>query len=449
MVVGETAGLLWPQNEPVSDVHDTQRTLDLALRIGEVLMANGAGAADVAATMSSVCHHLGARNTLVDVTFTNLILTYQVSIDEPALTMRRHVTHREIDYADLTEVDLLVSELLAGGIDREAATAEVLRISSTGRPYPRWVSTGSWMVTGGGAAMLLGGDLIVIVTAAVAAGAIELLQRALARRRIPLFYSQVAGALLATLLAVGIAATPVAISPSLVVSATIVMLLAGLGFVGSIQDALTGFYITANARVMEVMIATIGIIVGVSVGLGIGSMIGVDFQLNPGTLGWSRLPMVVIGAGICAAGFAISAYSPLRVVVPVAVIAGLATGASHLLVEHGIGRAPAGGIAAIGIGLVSYAIARAIRVPPLVVIVSCLVPMLPGLSVYRALSLLAAEDINGMLPMISAGGVAIALSAGVLLGEYVAQPLGREARRLERRLAGPRLVGPLRARSRR
>jgi hypothetical protein len=35
----------------------------------------------------------------------------------------------------------------------------------------------------------------------------------------------------------------------------------------------------------------------------------------------------------------------------------------------------------------------------------------------------------------------------VIFGEYVAQPLKREARRLETRLAGPRLVGPLRARA--
>ena len=32
----------------------------------------------------------------------------------------------------------------------------------------------------------------------------------------------------------------------------------------------------------------------------------------------------------------------------------------------------------------------------------------------------------------------------MILGEYVAQPLKREARRLETRLAGPRLVGPMR-----
>ena len=73
--------------------------------------------------------------------------------------------------------------------------------------------------------------------------------------------------------------------------------------------------------------------------------------------------------------------------------------------------------------------------------------MLPGLSIYRGLSLLAEGGPYvslGLLSLITAASVALSLSAGVILGEYVAQPLKREASRLESRLAGPRLVGPLR-----
>jgi len=55
----------------------------------------------------------------------------------------------------------------------------------------------------------------------------------------------------------------------------------------------------------------------------------------------------------------------------------------------------------------------------------------------------------GLLAMVTAAAIALALAAGVILGEYVAQPLKREARRLESRLSGPRLVGPLRGRGRR
>ena len=66
-----------------------------------------------------------------------------------------------------------------------------------------------------------------------------------------------------------------------------------------------------------------------------------------------------------------------------------------------------------------------------------------------ALIVFSAATAEGLLALFTAGSVALALAAGVILGEYVAQPLKREARRLESRLAGPRLVGPLRVKPRR
>src|SRR5690606_31186293 len=44
-------------------------TMDLCLRIGELLLASGAGAADGTATMQSVAQHLGLRHSEIDVTF--------------------------------------------------------------------------------------------------------------------------------------------------------------------------------------------------------------------------------------------------------------------------------------------------------------------------------------------------------------------------------------------
>ena len=431
----------------VSETTDIQRSLDLALRVGEMLLSNGAGAADVTATMSSITQFLGLRNVLVDVTFTTLTMSYEAGVDEPMITMRRQVTHRESDYADLTDVDHLVGALLNEEITREEAAARILQLSSSGHPTPRWAVTVSWGVTATGVALLLGGGWVVMLLAAVSGAALEVLQRRLARLRLPFFYSQVAGGLLATTLAVGVAATNVPMDPSLVVTASIVMLLAGLGFIGAFQDALTGFYVTANARILEVLIATVGIIVGVSGGLGLGRWLGVDVLVDPDlSAGLSYLPGVIIGSAMTAAGFAFSAYSPARILAPIAVIGGLGGGISFALIESQVHSAAAAGIAAFVIGLVSYSVAGWTRVPPLVIVVSSIVPLLPGLSIYTSLTLLAAENFTGIGAMITAIGVAVLLSSGVLLGEYVAQPLQREARRLERRLSGPRLVGPIRIR---
>jgi uncharacterized membrane protein YjjB (DUF3815 family) len=287
----------------------------------------------------------------------------------------------------------------------------------------------------------------VTLVALVAAMGIDVLQRQMSRRRFPGFYQQVAGGLLATLIAVGLAGSGVAVDPSRLVTAGIIMLLAGISFMGAIQDALTGFPLTAAARILEAMLATAGVIAGVSGGLTVGRVLGVDLgRLDPGATTLTDLPLVVLGAAVTASAFALASYAPPRSLVPIALVGAVAEAAFYVVEDRGFGAAWASACAAVLVGVVSYSVAGRVRVPPLVVVVSAVVPLLPGLSIYRGLSLLS-EGGNGILSMINAAAIAIALASGVIFGEYLAQPLRREARRLESRLSGPRLVGPLRARS--
>lgn len=434
--------------EHVPETRDIYKTLDLCLRIGEVLLSSGAGAADVTATMLSVSHALGLRGADVDVTFTSLSMSYQTSFDEPALIQVRNVRHRDIDYEDLTEVNFLVNQIITGDLDRDEARHRMAQIVSSGHRLPRWAVTVGSGSTGAGVAVLLGGDLVVIAIAFLAAAGIDLLKKHMSRRRLPTFYQQVAGGLLATLLAVGTAATELEVDPSMVVTASIIMLLAGIGFMGAIQDALTGFYITGGARVMEALLATAGIIAGVSGGLTIGGMLGVELgRLQPGAAGWQALPVMTFGAALCAASFAFASYAPVRSLLPIAAIAAFGEAVWYLMYVQDTGPAWSAATAAIMIGVVSYSVAGRVRVPPLVVVVPAIVPLLPGLSIYRALALMSEGDSHGIVAMVTAAGIAIALASGVILGEYIAQPLRREVRRLEGRLAGPRLVGPIRARA--
>jgi uncharacterized membrane protein YjjB (DUF3815 family) len=148
-----------------------------------------------------------------------------------------------------------------------------------------------------------------------------------------------------------------------------------------------------------------------------------------------------LGAALAAAAFAFASYAPLRSLAPIAVIGAVAETVFSLGQDRGLGVAWASALAAMLIGLVSYSVAGRVRVPALVVVVSAIVPLLPGLSIYRGLSLLSAgptEGDTGLLSITTAAAIAIALASGVIFGEYLAQPLKREARRLENRLSGPR-----------
>ncbi|HYH71968.1 MAG TPA: threonine/serine exporter family protein [Nocardioides sp.] len=426
---------------------DVYETLDLALRIGEVLLTSGAGAADVTATMLAVTHACGVRHVTADVTFVDLTLRHQPSSDQPAALQMRRVIRRRVDYADLIAVDRTVNDLVAGDISRAEARDQVARIVSTGHTRYRWAVTVGWGLMGTGIALTLGGSLVVCLLAFAAACAIDGTQVLLPQHRIPAFYQQAAGGFVATVIAVAASATELEVNPSRVVTAGIVMLLAGVGIMGATQDALTGFPVTASARLIDALLNTAGIITGVGAGLTVGELLGVGLtSFKPGAAGLAEVGVTVLGAALAAAAFAFASYAPLRALLAVALVGALGQGVLLAVASSAaVGRTWGSALAAVTIGAVCYLVSGRFRVPPLVVVVPAIVPLLPGLDIYRGLALLAQGE-DGVLQLASAFATALALAAGVILGQYLARPLKREAHRLEARLAGPHMVGPFRRR---
>lgn len=297
----------------------------------------------------------------------------------------------------------------------------------------------------GGATLLLGGGWLITLVAVVTAIVIDLSNRWFNRQRLPAFYQQVAGAFVAMAVALVLYAVHAPVEPSLVVAAGIIMLLAGIALTGAVQDAITGYYVTAAARSLEAMLLTGGIIAGVSLGLAIGIKMGFHVGIEAQTIQLSNLPIMTGAGALMAVAFAYASYAPLRALLPVAVIGAAGSLVFTLMTRAEFGSAWATATAAFAVGLGSYSLGRRSGVPPLVVVVSGTVPLLPGLTIYKGLyELTALGNLIGIVSLATAVAISIAIASGVILGEYVAQPIRREARRLEDRLAGPRLIGPRR-----
>ncbi|MEY7974543.1 threonine/serine exporter family protein, partial [Saccharomonospora xinjiangensis] len=127
---------------------------------------------------------------------------------------------------------------------------------------------------------------------------------------------------------------------------------------------------------------------------------------------------------------------------PAAPAAGaVGAGAYGALSLAGYNQILAASIAATLVGFGGGVLARRLKVTPLVVAVSGITPLLPGFSTYRGMSQL----VNGgdIRILMSAAAIGLALAAGVVLGEFLAQPVKTGLGRLERKLSGPRMAGPL------
>ncbi|WP_137813420.1 threonine/serine ThrE exporter family protein [Gandjariella thermophila] len=433
-----------PEVPSESTVH---LVLDLALRIGEVQMASGAGAADVTATVIAVTAAYGLRCE-VDVIFTSISVCCHRGSHAAPVTSQRVVRARSLDYTRLSTVEALVRKITAGEVGAEDALAELERATNAPHPYPRWVATAAWAGMAAAVTFLLGsGPALGLVAAAITA-VIDRLGRVLNRRAVPFFFQQVVGGLVATGAALGLSATGLLpdVQPSLVVAAGIVVLLSGLSVVSAVQDGITGYNVTAAGRTMEVTLASAGLVAGVALALRVGTQLGLhvtvpsDFVPLPIT----SLPVQVFAGAAATACFALASYAPLRALVVSAAAGAAGAGCYGVLLHVGAGGLVASAVAATLIGLSGALMSRRLRLAPLVVAVSGITPLLPGLTTYRAMyELTVVNNISGLSSLFLALGIALALAAGVVLGEFLAQPLRTGIGRLERKFAGPRMAGPL------
>ena len=74
--------------------------------------------------------------------------------------------------------------------------------------------------------------------------------------------------------------------------------------------------------------------------------------------------------------------------------------------------------------------------PPLLVAVCGIVPLLPGLAIYRGLFAIVVDgDVPyGLDALVGAAAIGLALAAGVTLGEFLGRSLGGGRDRFDRRV---------------
>jgi len=411
-------------------------TADFLLRLAGVLLGSGAATADVEASVIAAGSALGVPHVEVDITFTAVTVTVPQEDALPPITRLRVVRGRTADYSRLAAAHNLVVDLLDKRLDRDRALVRLTEIEAQRSPYPRWVITAAWGAIAASVTQLLGGSWAAAGIAFVTTALVDRLGRILSRRAWPDFFLNAIGALCATLVAVALAALDVPVQPSFVVAGGITVLLSGVAFVTTVHDAITGFLVTAAGRAVEVLLLSAGIISGVAMGLLLGQRFGVSMSVLPPTQPpLTEFPLRTVAAGIGAAAFAVAYRAPRRLIPPAAALGALGYAVSVGLLVLLIEAPAAAAGAATAVGLAAHVLALRRKAPPLTLVVPAIVPLLPGLTIYRGMLLLSdGATADGLLALLQAATTALALAAGVILGEIAGQPVRRELGRVERRL---------------
>lgn len=421
----------------VGDIH-ARKVLDLTIRLAEVMLSSGSGTADVVATAQDVAQAYQLTDCVVDIFVTTVIVSALPTAESPPVTIVRSVHTRSTDYTRLGELDRLVQRITSGGVTVEHAHEAMDELTERPHPYPRWLATVGWAGFALGIAMLLGGNWLTCILAATTSAVIDQVGRRLNRIGTPFFFQHAIGAAIATLVAVA-AFYFGGQGPTALVATGIVMLLSGLTFVGAMQDAVTGYMLTSIARLGEAVLLTAGIVVGILAGLQIATMAGVTIELHVDATesfvpphGPLPIFLAVFGAGLAGACLTVASYAPLRAIATAGLAAASAEVVLIALGTAGFGQVFASGVAAVGVGVIATVISIRRQAPALVTATAGIMPMLPGLAVFRAVFSFAVDGNfdNGLRQMMAAVATALALGSGVVLGEFLGSPLRYRAGRI-------------------
>ena len=415
------------------------RALRLSMTVADYLVAMGVAASDVTDISLNITDRYCERKVSIEIIATVLMFSQDRGNEREPLTLIRSVHAREVNSALIQDIEDIVNEIHEGKLTLDAAEIRLEKLLENPKRYPQWLlSIGSASISAGIGALLSGSPLIIALSFIVG-GFISYMLIVLTKLRMPAFFIQVIAATIATLVAAlltwlgnhGVSQLA-GLDPNLIIIGGIIMLVAGLAIVSAVEDAIDEYYITANARILRVVMLTAGIIFGLVVGLYVAKNLGVNMTINTNrSLYYDTVPWQYVGAIAIAAGYALSVNTRISGIILSGIIGAGGWAAYSLTAPH---FTPIVGsfFAAAVVGAGAALLARWLRTPATTMITAGIISLVPGLSLFNGLMVLiigadkaGASLDSGTLILLNALILALAIAAGASFGNLVARPVRR------------------------
>lgn len=436
-----------------------QKVLRLALRMGDILLAAGMPAHDVVVLMLRIAESYGIGRVHFDITYTAMMTSYYPPHDGVPITEIRVVRAAATDFSRAQAIERLAGEIRAG-LPLEEASAACKRIREAPAPYPWWVATAGKAGVAAAVALLFSASWkLPLLTFAIGI-LVDRVLAALRNRRFPPFFSQLIAAGLITLIAALVSNALnhgvylfVGVRPSLVVVSGIIMLVAGMRAVGAAQDALDEFYLTALARGFQAAMHTAGIVVGIVIALYLSRALNFPIAILPNPDTVASLPRQFIAVALTSALFALSCYASPGTIALSGAMGFIGYAGYIVAMAAGAPGAPAPAVLAstAGAALTAWVATLLIRranvtgafaAPGFALINAALIPLVPGLTLFKGLFQMVGaapgtgDLMEGALIVFQAAGVALGIAAGASLGAYFGRPMADRLRRIRETALG-------------
>ncbi len=277
--------------------------MQLAQRVGEVMVANAESVSDCVEGMRRVLRALGLADCAVVVEMRVVTLSWQPPTGEP-ITMVREAPGDDPHLHRLVKVQRLVGRIESGELDVESAHRALDTAAVAPDPYPRWVVAAARLVSAAGWVVFSGGNWQSVLVGIGATALVLPVVAVVSRARIPDVFATLVGT-------IGVVSVPYLlvwagldfpVGPAAV--GGLYQFLPGRMLVASVNDGLSGAPTSALARGLQAVVLAVGVAVGVLATLRLAEVLGVSVpEVSPGRWG---VVITMVAAGAAAGALAVA-----------------------------------------------------------------------------------------------------------------------------------------------
>lgn len=365
-------------DDPPRGAADVEAVAHAALRIGRLLLANGADTTLVQISVARFAAALGCEAQLM-VSYEALLLTI-VAGDHFRTKIGHRVPAMNVALATVEAVSHLVAEVEGGRLGLTAATAALEAIEHRAPDYGRWLVVAMLGLTAGSLSRLFGGDWATFAVAGLAGAVGTWLRQELGSRHanpiaIPFFAACVSGVIGGAAVRLGMSDTP-----SLCLVAPGMIIVPGVPLINGVQDMIRNHMTLGISRLGFGAVITSAIAFGLFVAT---VLTGVAIPVEEATRA-IPVPEDAVFSALAALGYVALFNVPARIAWA-CVVCGVASHTLRTLCGYfGLDIISGTLVGALAAGTLAQVFGRRFHAPAVAFAFPGVVAMVPGAYAFRA-----------------------------------------------------------------
>lgn len=394
--------------------------LNLLLTTGQVLMENGADTHRIMLTMIRVAEYMGIHWDKVNLHIAYTTLMLNVSDDDHSFTCFRKCRKHVMDLEAIADIGRLSWHALEDGYTLWQYDEALQEIASRGVCYsPVKMAIGAGIATGG-FCLLFGSDWVAFFFCLICSAVGFMARKLCDDLEINKFIAIAVGSFTATILSYFTHLIPWSITPWHPMIACSLFLFPGIPLMNSINDFLNEHIISGITRAMMGVLIAGGLTLGVVTALESVVLTNAFFSSIVIVPAHTNLFHYSIAGGLAAIGFAIIFNIPPKIL-PYVAIGGMISSTVRIVTTNICGVSmPLGSFLGAGaVTIIAMITARHIQFPTRMLVIPSIIPMIPGVLLYRLLfAVINIKDLNldSLLKAFSNGVMAILILVGLAVG---------------------------------